>query len=53
MFELVSRLGSNASHVKEVRIGQCAQRLLEIVFRYRMDRTEQFVGKLPATTAPT
>ena len=45
MLELIGRLWSNASHVKQIRVCQDAQRFLEIVFCYRMDRTDQFVGE--------
>ena len=48
MLELVARLWSNASHVKQIRVCQGAQRFLEIVFCYRMDCTDQFVRKFAA-----
>ena len=48
MLELVGRLWSNAPHIEQVRISQFAQRFLEVVFRYRMDCTDQFVRKFAA-----
>ncbi len=48
VLELVSRVGGDAAHIKQFRVGQLAQRALQIFFGDRMDRVQQLVGELAA-----
>src|ERR1700692_3170361 len=46
--ELVARVRRDAAHVQQFRIGQAAQRPLQLWFGDGMDRVEQRIGKVAA-----
>ena len=48
VLEQVGRLRSDAAHIEQFRVGQIAQRTLQILFGDRMDRMEQSTGQLAA-----
>jgi hypothetical protein len=48
MLELVGGIRSDTAYVDQFRVGQIAQRALQILFGDRMDRMEQSIGKLAA-----
>src|ERR1700758_48545 len=48
VLERVHRLWRDSANVKQFRVGQFAQRVLEILFGNGVDRMQQLVGKFAA-----
>ena len=46
VLELIGRVGRDPTHVQQFRVGQVAQRTAKVLFRYRMDRVQQFIREL-------